>query len=102
MIRLAFVVMKKVMCNSYMRRFLLLSAMIMTCCAAVYARHYVKMENDSVFGRTVVVEKEYNPDIDDADKVNLMPDDVEKISVPASRIIYADSPYAGQGMKKGY
>lgn len=99
MIRLAFVVMKKVMCNSYMRRFLLLSAMIMACCAAVYARHDVKMENDSVFGRTVVVEKEYNPDIDDADKVNLMPDDVEKISVPASRIIYADSPYAGQGMK---
>lgn len=61
--------------------------------AAVAGVSAQEAKSDSVFGRTVVVEKEYNPDINDADKVNRMPA-VEKISTPKSAISYALDPVA--------
>ena len=47
-----------------------------------------KIDNDSTLNRTVVVEQEYNPDILDASKINILPK-VEEPTVAKKEIEYS-------------
>ena len=46
--------------------------------------------------RTIVVEKEYNPDINDADKINVLPG-IEKKSAPKTDVEYSVAPNVYDG-----
>lgn len=49
-----------------------------------------KQNNDSTVNRTVVVENQYNPEVMDAFKVNVLPK-IEEPAVPKAQINYASS-----------
>lgn len=77
--------MKQCMKNS--PKTMLFSAALLACVAQVQAQSH---KNDSTLNRTVVVENQYNPQIMDADKINLLPA-VEEPKVSKTLIEYAET-----------
>lgn len=53
-----------------------------------------KQDDDNSTDRTIIVEKEYNPDINDADKINVLPRTERKSSEPKTAVQYATTPYS--------
>lgn len=72
-----------------MKRFIYIVPFLF-CAAVVTAQTETKTE------RTIVVEKEYNPDINDADKINVLPK-TEKRSVPETEVEYSRTPNVYEG-----
>lgn len=66
---------------------MLFSTALLACAAQVQAQSH---KNDTTLNRTVVVENQYNPQIMDADKINLLPA-VEEPKVSKTQIEYAET-----------
>lgn len=69
-------------------RMSVLPVAVWLCAAGLQAQN---QKNDTTLNRTVVVENQYNPQIMDADKINLLPD-VEEPKATKKQIEYAATP----------
>ncbi len=78
----------------------ILGAMVLSSLPAATLRAQVTQEKDTTLNRTVVVEQEYAPDIQDASKINVLPR-VEEPTVSKKAVEYATTYFPATSIPTG-